>query len=119
MNWTAGCHTVDGNTALAFSRMRYADVQGDFGRAARQRQVINAIVKKGASKQTLTNFNKTKKVAAAALQLRNRGWRKHRLPLCFGWRWLSKAPQARMAFREACIGPIRTITSMGSDRAFC
>ena len=58
MNWTAGCHTVDGNTALAFSRMRYADVQGDFGRAARQRQVINAIVKKGASKQTLTNFNK-------------------------------------------------------------
>lgn len=49
MNWTAGCHTVDGNTALAFSRMRYADVQGDFGRAARQRQVINAIVKKGAS----------------------------------------------------------------------
>ena len=24
-----------------------------------------------------------------------------------------------MAFREACIGPIRTITSMGSDRAFC
>ena len=67
MNWTAGCHTVDGNTALAFSRMRYADVQGDFGRAARQRQVINAIVKKGASKQTLTNFNKTKKVAAAAL----------------------------------------------------
>ena len=23
-----------------------------------------------------------------------------------------------MAFREACIGPIRTITSMGSDRAF-
>ena len=67
MNWTAGCHTVDGNTALAFSRMRYADAQGDFGRAARQRQVINAIVKKGASKQTLTNFNKTKKVAAAAL----------------------------------------------------
>lgn len=67
MNWTAGCHTVDGNTALAFSRMRYADVQGDFGRAARQRQVINAIVKKGVSKQTLTNFNKTKKVAAAAL----------------------------------------------------
>ena len=28
LNWTAGCHTVDGNTALAFSRMRYADAQG-------------------------------------------------------------------------------------------
>lgn len=46
LNWTAGCHTADGTTALAFSRMRYADAQGDFGRAARQRQVINAIVKK-------------------------------------------------------------------------
>lgn len=67
LNWTAGCHTVDGNTALAFSRMRYADAQGDFGRAARQRQVINAIVKKSASTQTLTNFGKTKKIATAAL----------------------------------------------------
>ena len=47
-------------------------VQGDFGRAARQRQVINAIVKKGASKQTLTNFNKTKR-SLAAMELRNRG----------------------------------------------
>ena len=67
LNWTSGCHTVDGTTALAFSRMRYADAQGDFGRAARQRQVINAIVKKGASRQTLTDFGKTKKVATAAL----------------------------------------------------
>ena len=67
LNWTSGCHTVDGTTALAFSRMRYADAQGDFGRAARQRQVINAIVKKGASRQTLTDFDKTKKVATAAL----------------------------------------------------
>ena len=67
LNWTSGCHSVDGATALAFSRMRYADAQGDFGRAARQRQVINAIVKKGTSRQTLTNLGKTKKVAAAAL----------------------------------------------------
>ncbi|WP_444128274.1 LCP family protein [Bifidobacterium sp.] len=67
LHWTAGCHTADGNTALAFSRMRYADAQGDFGRAARQRQVINAIVKKGASKNTLLNFGKVKKVAEAAL----------------------------------------------------
>ena len=59
--------TADGTTALAFSRMRYADAQGDFGRAARQRQVINAIVKKGASKDTLLNFGKVKKVAEAAL----------------------------------------------------
>ncbi len=67
LTWSSGCHTVDGNTALAFSRMRYADVQGDFGRAARQRQVISAIVKKGTSQQTLLNFGKVKKIAESAL----------------------------------------------------
>ncbi|MGO1179779.1 LCP family protein [Cellulosimicrobium funkei] len=41
--WTAGCHVADGHTALAFSRMRYSDPQGDIGRAERQRQVIGAI----------------------------------------------------------------------------
>ncbi|WP_265521797.1 LCP family protein [Oerskovia flava] len=41
--WTAGCHTADGHTALAFSRMRYSDPKGDIGRAERQRQVIGAV----------------------------------------------------------------------------
>lgn len=41
--WDAGCHVADGETALAFSRMRYSDPQGDIGRAERQRQVIGAI----------------------------------------------------------------------------
>ena len=44
LNWTAGCHHADGKTALAFSRMRYADPESDFGRAARQRMVIAAIM---------------------------------------------------------------------------
>uniref|UniRef100_UPI002E29D187 LCP family protein n=1 Tax=Puerhibacterium puerhi TaxID=2692623 RepID=UPI002E29D187 len=43
LKWTAGCHVADGKTALAFSRMRYADPKGDIGRAERQRQVIGAI----------------------------------------------------------------------------
>nr|WP_246857959.1 LCP family protein [Oerskovia sp. KBS0722] len=46
--WTAGCHPADGHTALAFSRMRYSDPQGDIGRAERQRQVIGAVGKKAA-----------------------------------------------------------------------
>jgi len=41
--WTAGCHVADGTTALAFSRMRYADPTGDIGRTARQQQVIGAL----------------------------------------------------------------------------
>ncbi|ACZ31609.1 cell envelope-related transcriptional attenuator [Xylanimonas cellulosilytica DSM 15894] len=43
LSWTPGCHTVDGTTALAFSRMRYQDPLGDIGRTDRQRQVIGAI----------------------------------------------------------------------------
>lgn len=50
--WTAGCHDVDGRTALAFARMRYADPTGDIGRQARQRQVISAVAAKAASPGT-------------------------------------------------------------------
>lgn len=45
LKWQAGCHVADGPTALAFSRMRYADREGDIGRTARQRQLIAAITK--------------------------------------------------------------------------
>jgi LCP family protein required for cell wall assembly len=41
--WEAGCHVADGETAIAFSRMRYADPKGDIGRAERQQQVIGSI----------------------------------------------------------------------------
>lgn len=44
LRWTAGCHVVDGRTALAFSRMRYEDPLGDIGRTERQRQVVSAVV---------------------------------------------------------------------------
>jgi len=46
MVWTAGCHVVDGAQALPFVRMRKADPQGDIGRAARQRQLIGAVMGK-------------------------------------------------------------------------
>lgn len=42
--WDApGCKVVDGTTALAFARMRKADLEGDIGRAKRQQQLISAI----------------------------------------------------------------------------
>ncbi|WP_223405369.1 LCP family protein [Occultella gossypii] len=43
LEWTAGCHVVDGETALAFARMRKADPLGDIGRTQRQQQVIQAV----------------------------------------------------------------------------
>lgn len=67
LNWQAGCHVADGATALAFSRMRYSDPKGDFGRAERQRQVIAAITKKAASGDTLTNFGKVQSLMKAGL----------------------------------------------------
>jgi LCP family protein required for cell wall assembly len=43
LQWEAGCRVADGPTALAFSRMRYADPEGDIGRTQRQQQVIQAV----------------------------------------------------------------------------
>ncbi|TCD54620.1 LytR family transcriptional regulator [Alloscardovia theropitheci] len=68
LNWTAGCHVADGPTALAFARMRYADPEGDIGRAKRQRQVISAIMHKAASSSTLTNPSKAIRVASATFK---------------------------------------------------
>lgn len=48
--WDApGCHDVDGEMALAFARMRYADPSGDIGRGLRQRQLISAITSTAAT----------------------------------------------------------------------
>lgn len=46
LKWKAGCHTVHGTRALAFSRMRKSDPEGDIGRAERQRQLVSAIMGK-------------------------------------------------------------------------
>lgn len=47
---------LNGKAALAYSRMRHEDPQGDYGRQARQRQIIEAIIKSAVSTGTLTNF---------------------------------------------------------------
>lgn len=47
--------TMNGNAALSFSRMRYDDPQGDYGRQLRQRLVLKALLKKSASISTLFN----------------------------------------------------------------
>ncbi|MGI2747160.1 LCP family protein, partial [Bacillus cytotoxicus] len=46
---------LTGDEALAYTRMRKADSRGDFGRQMRQRQVMQAVIKKGASFSSLTN----------------------------------------------------------------
>ncbi|CRH19972.1 Transcriptional regulator LytR [Carnobacterium maltaromaticum] len=56
IKFTKGPMHLDGKQALAFSRMRYEDPIGDYGRQGRQRQVIEAVVKKAATFSTLTNY---------------------------------------------------------------
>lgn len=48
---------MGGAGALAYSRMRYDDPEGDYGRQKRQRQVINALIKKAVSAGSLANLN--------------------------------------------------------------
>ena len=47
---------LDGKKALAFTRMRHEDPRGDFGRQERQRQIIQGVIKEGASVSSLTNY---------------------------------------------------------------
>ncbi|TFE04009.1 LCP family protein [Jeotgalibacillus salarius] len=56
-NFNEGEITLDGNEALAYSRMRYEDPNGDFGRQERQRKVIEAVLREGAGISSLWNFN--------------------------------------------------------------
>lgn len=74
MKWKAGCHNVNGKKALAFSRMRHQDPEGDLGRAKRQQQVVQQIAKKSMNivKEgnilNLFNIEKLTDVAVAGLQ---------------------------------------------------
>ncbi|ANK59070.1 hypothetical protein AYR54_01570 [Loigolactobacillus backii] len=52
-----GSQHLNGKQALAYSRMRYDDPEGDYGRQKRQRQVIESIVKSAVSVKTLWNFD--------------------------------------------------------------
>lgn len=56
-NFHKGYLNLNGKQALAYSRMRKEDPRGDFGREERQRQVINAIIDKGASINSVTKVS--------------------------------------------------------------
>ena len=65
LQWTEGCHLADGSTALAFARMRYSDPNGDFGRQARQRQVISAVTHRALTPSVVLNPLKQKDLLGA------------------------------------------------------
>lgn len=50
-----GWQTLDGKTALKYARMRHDDPEGDFGRAKRQQQILQAVREKTLSLPTMLN----------------------------------------------------------------
>lgn len=54
--FAAGPIHLDGDSALSYVRMRKNDPLGDFGRQERQKQVLLAILKEGASFNSLLNY---------------------------------------------------------------
>ncbi|PLT31829.1 polyisoprenyl-teichoic acid--peptidoglycan teichoic acid transferase TagU [Peribacillus deserti] len=57
VHFAKGSVTLNGADALKYSRMRYDDPRGDFGRQLRQRQILEGIMKEGASVSSLTSFD--------------------------------------------------------------
>ncbi|EJQ16983.1 hypothetical protein IE3_00301 [Bacillus cereus BAG3X2-1] len=47
---------LTGDETLKYTRMRKKDLRGDFGRQMRQRQVLQAVISKGASFSSLANY---------------------------------------------------------------
>ena len=52
-----GKQELNGEDALKYSRMRYDDPEGDYGRQGRQRQIITGVAKKVLSTKGLTNYS--------------------------------------------------------------
>lgn len=53
--WSASSDVMTGDAALAFSRMRYDDPDGDYGRQQRQRLVLEALIRKASHASNLLN----------------------------------------------------------------
>lgn len=55
LNVKKGCQVLDGKTALAYVRMRYADPEGDIGRIKRQQEFVASVLHKSLSPSILFN----------------------------------------------------------------
>ncbi len=60
--------TMNGKQALSYSRMRYDDPEGDYGRQKRQKQVIEAIINKSLSVSAVSNYQKLLKSIGSNMQ---------------------------------------------------
>lgn len=63
-----GTHKLNGDQALVYSRMRYQDPEGDYGRQKRQREVISKILKKLLSFDGVSSYRKVLKAISGNMQ---------------------------------------------------
>ena len=67
-DFVQGTNQLYGEAALAFARMRYEDPAGDTGRQGRQRLVIEAVIRKLATPETLLNYQAVLETLSANMQ---------------------------------------------------
>jgi LCP family protein required for cell wall assembly len=63
-----GTHKVNGEQALVYSRMRYDDPEGDYGRQRRQRIVIGKIIDKLLALDSISNYRRILQAVSSNMQ---------------------------------------------------
>ena len=63
-----GQQTLNGEEALVYSRMRYQDPEGDYGRQKRQREVIQKVVEKVLSLNSVSHYQSILKALSTNMQ---------------------------------------------------
>ena len=63
-----GEQTINGEEALVYSRMRYQDPEGDYGRQKRQREVIQKVVEKVLSLNSVSHYQSILKALSTNMQ---------------------------------------------------
>ena len=63
-----GVQKINGDQALVYARMRYQDPEGDYGRQKRQREVINKVVEKVLSLNSVRHYQAILKAVSSNMQ---------------------------------------------------
>lgn len=63
-----GEQTLNGEEALVYSRMRYQDPEGDYGRQKRQREVIQKVIEKVLSLNSVSHYQEILKAVSENMQ---------------------------------------------------
>ena len=63
-----GKQFLSGEEALAYTRMRKEDPRGDFGRAARQREIVEAVIREAAQFSSITKANEMLDVVGGSVK---------------------------------------------------